>query len=523
MNLKKTAMALALGSVVFSFATSAQAQQREIINPSFEDGPTPATFSIHPDALHPGWISTNGEMETWADGFRVRDAQDGDYFVELNPSEPVGLYQEICLINGEQLNWDFYHAARGISPTGVNRIVYEVLDSNGALIQELTANSLPRLGPSDFDNSNNLWDNVAGNTIYTGPSGVQRLQFRSTNAGSNGNFLDDINIEIIPLITFENLTTSGFEGDTSSLPQFVISGVVPNAFNIDFVISGGTATLGSDYTVQSNSISIPAGNYDGASAASTFVLPITVPQDSVTEGDETIEITYTSVAPASSAVLGGPNCTDAVTVAEHTIFDLPLVEATAESFPPIDSINGGVTGSVLGSDTINGVPVNPADVTLTVGASDPELTLDPATGLITVAPNTPPGTYTVEYTICEDGNAANCSTVTETVTVVEANPSLAMLKTADNPGPHQEGDVITYTYTVTNDGDTVIRDVVVNDTHNGSNPAPVPGGEILLTDAAPTGDSTDAATNGSWDILGPGDVVTFTGTYTVTATDVDNL
>ena len=203
--------------------------------------------------------------------------------------------------------------------------------------------------------------------------------------------------------------------------------------------------------------------------------------------------------------------------------DLALLEAVVESFPPIDSTSGGVTGSVLGSDSINGAPVNPADVTITVGASDPELTLDPATGLITVAPNTPAGTYTVEYTICENANPTNCSTISETVVVEDPLPSLAMTKVADNPGPHAAGDVITYTYTITNDGNTVIRDLAINDTHNGSDPAPVPGNETLLTDAAPAGDSTDASGDGSWDALAPGDVITFTGTYTVTQADVDSL
>ena len=523
---KTTAVTLTAGLMLSTTATSAHAQQREIINPSFEQvGAVPGLgngFEITPQENVPGWFSTNGEIEIWVEGFQQRTAQEGGHLAELNPSAPVGLYQEICLINGEQLNWDFYHAARGAAGGADQTALYEVADSNGNQIQLLTTNTVTPLGATNNNQTNNLWDNVTGSTIYTGPSGIQRLQFRSTNAGSNGNFLDDINIVIIPLITFENLETSGFEGDSSNLPQFVISGVVPTAFDIDFVISGGTATLGTDYTVQSNSITIPAGTYDG-SAASTFVLPITVPQDSIAEGDETIEITYTSVAPASSAVLGGPQCTDAVTVATHTIFDLPFVEAIAENFDPIESSAGGVTGSVLASDTINGVPVNPADVTLTVGASDPELTLDPATGFITVAPNTPPGTYTVEYTICEDGSSTNCSTVVETVIVQEANPSLVMEKVADSAGPFTVGDVITYTYTVTNNGDTVIQDVVVTDTHNGSDPAPVPSGETLLTDAAPTGDSTDAAVDGSWDALAPGDVVTFTGTYTVTATDADTL
>ena len=38
-----------------------------------------------------------------------------------------------------------------------------------------------------------------------------------------------------------------------------------------------------------------------------------------------------------------------------------------------------------------------------------------------------------------------------------------------------------------------------------------------------TGDSTDAAVNGSWDSLAPGDQVTFTANYTVTQNDIDTL
>ena len=102
-------------------------------------------------------------------------------------------------------------------------------------------------------------------------------------------------------------------------------------------------------------------------------------------------------------------------------------------------------------------------------------------------------------------------------------PSLSMTKVADSEGPFSVGDVITYTYTVTNNGNATIRDVVITDTHNGSNPAPTPSNETLLTDAAPAGDSTDTAADASWDVLAPGDVLTYTGTYIVTATDADNL
>ena len=111
------------------------------------------------------------------------------------------------------------------------------------------------------------------------------------------------------------------------------------------------------------------------------------------------------------------NC---ATVVETVIVGEPAIEAEPESFPAINGADGGVTSSVLASDTLNGVAVNPDDVTITVGASAPQLTLDPATGLITVAPGTAAGSYTVEYTICENLNPDNCATVTETVVVEEA-------------------------------------------------------------------------------------------------------
>lgn len=103
------------------------------------------------------------------------------------------------------------------------------------------------------------------------------------------------------------------------------------------------------------------------------------------------------------------------------------------------------------------------------------------------------------------------------------NPTLSLLKTADDDTLRAAGETIVYTYTITNTGSVIIRDVTISDMHNASGPAPVPGGEEILNDVAPIGDSTDSAMNGSWDVLGPGDSVTFTGNYTVTAADIANL
>jgi len=79
--------------------------------------------------------------------------------------------------------------------------------------------------------------------------------------------------------------------------------------------------------------------------------------------------------------------------------------------------------TVLGSDMLNGVPVDPADVDLTIdsvlgpdGNPTTAITVNPD-GTITVPAGTPAGDYTVTYTICEMTNPTNCATVTETVTV----------------------------------------------------------------------------------------------------------
>jgi hypothetical protein len=75
--------------------------------------------------------------------------------------------------------------------------------------------------------------------------------------------------------------------------------------------------------------------------------------------------------------------------------------------------------NVLDNDTLNGTAVNPADVVITSTPNGP-LTVN-TDGTVTVAPNTPAGDYTVQYTICEVLNPTNCDTATVTVTVEKTN------------------------------------------------------------------------------------------------------
>ena len=117
----------------------------------------------------------------------------------------------------------------------------------------------------------------------------------------------------------------------------------------------------------------------------------------------------------------------------------------------------------------------------------------------------------------------NCPNFPDPDPVVEANPSIEVTKLADLDTNVEVGQTVTYTYDVTNTGDVTLSNVSLTDAHSGNGPPPVPGSEALQNDATPAGNSNDAAVDGVWDTLAPGDTVRFTGTYIVTQADVDLL
>jgi large repetitive protein len=109
------------------------------------------------------------------------------------------------------------------------------------------------------------------------------------------------------------------------------------------------------------------------------------------------------------------------------------------------------------------------------------------------------------------------------VNIATHNRSMLVTKTASPTTNVATGDVVTYTYTVTNNGNVTLTNINLVDVHNAAGPAPIPLSETL-TDGNPLGDSTDATPNdGVWSVLAPGDTVTLTATYTVRQSDVDNL
>jgi hypothetical protein len=113
---------------------------------------------------------------------------------------------------------------------------------------------------------------------------------------------------------------------------------------------------------------------------------------------------------------------------------------------------------------------------------------------------------------------------TASVPVDNAVSGMAVTTTASDDTDVVAGQVITYTYVVTNTGSQTLTNVSLSESHNGSGSPPAPAAEFLSSDVGVSGDSTDATpSDGIWSVLAPGDSITMTATYTVTQSDVDTL
>ncbi|BFM44799.1 hypothetical protein CFS9_34400 [Flavobacterium sp. CFS9] len=198
-----------------------------------------------------------------------------------------------------------------------------------------------------------------------------------------------------------------------------------------------------------------------------------------------------------------------------TATTVTAIVANDDNIPNANGITGTPNaGNVLAgnpnSDTLNGVPVviNQVDLKVitpavpkTPGAAVP--VIDTATGIISVPANTPGGTYTLTYSICEKSNLSNCDAAT--VTLFVSRPGIAVVKTAhfndeDGDGNAKVGETITYNFTVTNTGNVALTNVYIVDPLTGVN---MTGGPINL--AAGEEDSTS-----------------FTGTYSIVQADINS-
>ncbi|MEP0710346.1 MAG: gliding motility-associated C-terminal domain-containing protein, partial [Algoriphagus sp.] len=207
------------------------------------------------------------------------------------------------------------------------------------------------------------------------------------------------------------------------------------------------------------------------------------------------------INPEVSSEVAYPGATDACNPNPNP----PLaIDDDMSGTPVVSELGFSDIVNVLDNDQLNGKTglTTPGDVTISlVAESNPGvLTLDVNTGLVSVAPGTPSGIYTLEYRICTNPNPTNCDTAIVTVLVV--TPSIRVEKDgvfvdANNDGFAQVGETVRYTFNVINTGDIALANVTIEDDR-----VAVQGGAISLG-------------------IGESNNSNFTATYVLTQADID--
>ncbi len=483
-------------------AGPAHAQLRALQNPSFEAndpaGPGTPNFEILPIASVQGWSSTTGEIELWDSGFNGVPAYQGNVFAEMNANTNGTLFQNICLINGEPFGWTFAHRARADGPA-TQTARFQVASSTGTVIQTLATQA--------STTANLVWNVNTGTATYSGASGLQRVQFTTSDPGSFGNFLDAIQLTLRPFVQISTASSTGAENvPNANMATLLVTGTTTSAINVIVNITGGTATRGTDYTTPGNAatftVTIPAGTYYN----SPIALGITVVDDTAVEAAETI--TFSISAGTGYTIANTTTCGASVqTTGTYTITDN----------------DGRVTLRKQWADATVG---DQASVTLSRGTTaigTLAATATTASALVTSATPTPV-VLGETVTLAETLGSGNASRYFGTVVCTGA----ADTNLADGLTIGATETAITCTYTNTRVPALVVTKTssVLSDPINTSNPKAIPGAAlrycILVTNPGTLAGTSIAAT----DLLPAG--ITYTpgtarsGSTCATATTVED-
>ena len=127
---------------------------------------------------------------------------------------------------------------------------------------------------------------------------------------------------------------------------------------------------------------------------------------------------------------------------------------------PDTSVAKGGTVDVLSNDRLNGNPVAPTDVDITIPNNGglTNLTVDPSTGKLKIPTDATPGTYTVTYKICDKTHSNVCDTAKVKITVTSAKRTIKAVD--DNFGKISNSVDYTTTSTVFSSGVDTLEGVL---------------------------------------------------------------
>ncbi|MFC6269512.1 Ig-like domain-containing protein [Frigoriflavimonas asaccharolytica] len=319
---------------------------------------------------------------------------------------------------------------------------------------------------------------VANNDTFSIPMGTTNTTSVLTNDTLNGNVATLTNVNITQVST----TNLGVTLDPATGLTSVAAGTPAGTYTINYKICDKTSTAtcnNATVTVTVPSLSIdavtetfPAINGTSGGTTATSVLlndtlgtqaatltnvnltAITVPTGLTLNASGTI-----TVAPNTPA--GNYNVTykicDKVNPAncDTVTSTVPVTAPAIVAVDDVYTILPGDTGipNVLANDKLNGSSATLGNVNITqLSTTNSGVTLNPATGLISVATGTPAGIYTVNYRICDKVNPANCTTANAVVTVENSTEPDMTVKVSASAATYSAFNDIDTFYKVSNIG-----------------------------------------------------------------------
>ncbi|WP_198388066.1 DUF7507 domain-containing protein [Sinorhizobium meliloti] len=357
-------------------------------------------------------------------------------------------------------------------------------------------------GTANLVGSANGWGDYAGSFTYSGATGITSIGFESIStsngAAGNGNELDAIQIQLTPFVEFSSASGAGSEPDSANIPGLAVSGNIAAPLTIAVSVTGGTATLGSDYTTPSGTtsfnVTIPAGNYE----RQVFPLGVQILDNGGGETDETIEFALTA-NPASYTIASTTTCgSPFFTTTTHTIegaepaADLSITKDDGQSqYTPGGTVNYNIVVSNNGPSAVTGAQI-----------SDP----------------LPSGISTATWTCGNALGGAACGA---------ASGTGAISSTADLPPNSSVTYALSMTVPIGYSGDltntaTVAAPAGLTDVDPSNNSATDTNSQFISPPNPPAGGACNLATNGSFEVpniqttpQGPGENTAYVNGYAI--------
>ncbi|KQB42627.1 PKD domain-containing protein [Flavobacterium aquidurense] len=396
--------------------------------------------------------------------------------IDLNVNGYTGAVNALNVLDNDSFNNSSITKKAKAVPINISQITITVLD------------------PADPVNGN---PNVPSLDTATGivsvppqtPAGLYRIEYRIAENLNPANF-DDATVFITvtaTLIEANNdtvLNINGYQGQTNvinaitndnlngvsaQLPEITISVVTPAVS-----INGGSVP---NLDSTTGNVNVPAGTPSGDYTIRYQIC-------------ENLNPTNCSQADIIITVISGP------------------IQANDDNIGGINGLDGAnnvlnvLTNDLLNNTapTVSQVKINMLSPADSINSGSVPV-LNTATGSVNVPAGTSSGIYTIVYEICENINPGNCDQAVIKITVLQ--PSVTLVKRGvfsdtNGDGYAQPGELIRYTFSVTNTGTIDLNNVTVTD------PKAVISGNPIATLA-----------------VGQMNVTNYTGTYVLTQADIN--